>query len=699
LSADRSWTIAAGITGSGATGQVAYWNGASSQTGSNNLFWDAANSRLGIGLTNPAYGLDVSSTVRFSNSTAMSTGYSFAVQRLQFNNGVAGGNIGMIRAASNGIMVMTNAAEGDFTRLAFGNNTTSFPALQRSGLSLCVVDGAGGTLGNLIVGGTSDGGQRLQVQGDAAIRGSGSSAATSAFIVDNNNPSRLFEIFNSGVVQITNSLRVNTINSISGILTIASPWAGSTSTIIQTWFGGNNGLIVEPTGTVVKTSGDFTVINGRITFAPISGTTTSTTISATPTINQTGGANGITRGLYVAPTLTAAADWRAIEWSNNSGWGLFGAGSSNNYLGGRLGLNTITLNNVTLRNEIPISGSTSSFGYYTNAIIESGVTNQATYFLVSPRTQGASFNLTRLSGFEVGTLNVGSGSSVTEASAFYGNIANGTGRWNLYMNGTADNYLAGKLVIGTTTVSTFALDVNGTARVSDNLTVSKNQNAATLFTLSNTTSGTASQCAISLISDSNKSFGFGKYSTLTTSYKILSGGDSYIFNSSNGGDLSIFNDTTTGNIKFAAGGSPTVQMTLHSNGNLTARSTLPSTLGATSFNFFLGLSGLINASATVNDIGINNNAYFNGTNVIYKNNGIASNLFFDNSGNISFSTAPSGTAGSILTFIERVRIKPNGSVRYIPMATPASSEAGDVYYDSTLNKLRCYDGTTWNDLF
>jgi hypothetical protein len=48
---------------------------------------------------------------------------------------------------------------------------------------------------------------------------------------------------------------------------------------------------------------------------------------------------------------------------------------------------------------------------------------------------------------------------------------------------------------------------------------------------------------------------------------------------------------------------------------------------------------------------------------------------------------------------ERLRIKANGSVRYIPMATPASAEAGDVYYDSSTNKLRCYNGTSWNDLF
>jgi hypothetical protein len=60
----------------------------------------------------------------------------------------------------------------------------------------------------------------------------------------------------------------------------------------------------------------------------------------TQTINQTGGANGITRGLLVNPTLTAAADWRSIEWSNNSGWGLYGVGTANNYLNGNLSVGT-----------------------------------------------------------------------------------------------------------------------------------------------------------------------------------------------------------------------------------------------------------------------------------------------------------------------------------------------------------------------
>jgi hypothetical protein len=49
--------------------------------------------------------------------------------------------------------------------------------------------------------------------------------------------------------------------------------------------------------------------------------------------------------------------------------------------------------------------------------------------------------------------------------------------------------------------------------------------------------------------------------------------------------------------------------------------------------------------------------------------------------------------------IERFRVKPNGAVRYIPLAAaPDPAEAGDTYFDSTLKKLRVYDGTTWIDL-
>lgn len=50
--------------------------------------------------------------------------------------------------------------------------------------------------------------------------------------------------------------------------------------------------------------------------------------------------------------------------------------------------------------------------------------------------------------------------------------------------------------------------------------------------------------------------------------------------------------------------------------------------------------------------------------------------------------------------VEVVRMKKTGQMRFQPLAAaPTPAEAGDVYYDSGTNKLRCYNGTTWNDLF
>jgi hypothetical protein len=125
----------------------------------------------------------------------------------------------------------------------------------------------------------------------------------------------------------------------------------------------------------------------------------------------------------------------------------------------------------------------------------------------------------------------------------------------------------GNILIGTTTDAGFRLDVNGTARVQDNLTISKNQNLATRLTVSNTTSGTASISEFTAASN-NGDVSFGKFSTLRTPVKIINGNDAYIVNSSNSGDIAILNDFATGRIKFAAGGSSTAQMTLFATGNL-----------------------------------------------------------------------------------------------------------------------------------
>jgi hypothetical protein len=79
-------------------------------------------------------------------------------------------------------------------------------------------------------------------------------------------------------------------------------------------FNFGTAAIYNITGTTpIVTSGQRDGFLGQFTFAPTSGTAVLNVLNASPTINQTGGANGITRGLYINPTLTAAADFRAIE--------------------------------------------------------------------------------------------------------------------------------------------------------------------------------------------------------------------------------------------------------------------------------------------------------------------------------------------------------------------------------------------------
>ena len=147
-----------------------------------------------------------------------------------------------------------------------------------------------------------------------------------------------------------------------------------------------------------------------------------------------------------------------------------------------------------------------------------------------------------------------------------------TNRWAIYQAGASNtNYFAGKIITGSTTISTYQLDVTGTARVQDNFIVSKNQNNITSIEISNTTSGTISRSTLTLTSDTNSGASYVyKNSNTFTTYKITSANDFVLYNGTRG-DLAIFNDVSSsfgGNIKFAGGASSTVQMTLTAAGRL-----------------------------------------------------------------------------------------------------------------------------------
>jgi hypothetical protein len=69
---------------------------------------------------------------------------------------------------------------------------------------------------------------------------------------------------------------------------------------------------------LTNTSGASYTVQTPQNFAPTSGTGTFAGIHISNIINQTGGASGATRGLWVDPTLTAASDYRGIEVTKGS---------------------------------------------------------------------------------------------------------------------------------------------------------------------------------------------------------------------------------------------------------------------------------------------------------------------------------------------------------------------------------------------
>jgi hypothetical protein len=175
-----------------------------------------------------------------------------------------------------------------------------------------------------------------------------------------------------------------------------------------------------------------------------------------------------------------------------------------------------------------------------------------------------------------------------------------------------------RLGIGTSSPA-YTIDINGTGRFSDNLLVSKNQNAATSLTISNTTSGTGSASGIYITSNSTSGTAFiGKLSTLYTTFKFVTVNDLLIYNSDTaGGDISILNDRAAGKIKFSAGGSSTAQMTITSGGNFLIGTTTDSgnKLTVNGDGLFTNIvakgpstGGILGSSAN----GVTNHAWYNG---------------------------------------------------------------------------------------
>jgi hypothetical protein len=259
LSANRTFTIATGLTvgttpiTSGGVGRILFEGTGNVLQESANLFWDNTNARLGIGTATPASRFQVKSS-----------------------------------GTNTDVISILNTSNGSLFRIFNGGGGQAIVDIGgsiffRSDAALSYINS-----GNFAIGTTTDAGFKLDVNGTARFSGN-----------------------------ITIPTNVNFL--------IATPGAGTNGVNIRS--ESLTSILFEG-GTGTNTSSDvffriatsFSNISGTHNYQqfqgsilPTSGSGVFNVINISNTINQTGGANGITRGLYINPTLTAAADFRALE--------------------------------------------------------------------------------------------------------------------------------------------------------------------------------------------------------------------------------------------------------------------------------------------------------------------------------------------------------------------------------------------------
>jgi hypothetical protein len=192
---------------------------------------------------------------------------------------------------------------------------------------------------------------------------------------------------------------------------------------------------------------------------------------------------GFQNGFYVSSALIGANNnygFRGGIPSGTNRWNLYMDGTANNYLAGSLGIGATIVTGYGINLARNITGATTAYGIRSQGVVQSDVTTLVSNYGSLLQTAAASFTLNDYVHHRSMQGTIGSGSVVinqygyfadssmigaTNNFGFYGNIASGTNRWNLYMNGTANNYLAGSLGIGQTTpVASAKLQVDSTTQ-------------------------------------------------------------------------------------------------------------------------------------------------------------------------------------------------------------------------------------------
>jgi hypothetical protein len=198
-------------------------------------------------------------------------------------------------------------------------------------------------------------------------------------------------------------------------------------------------------------------------FAPANGTGQWRAIQLQHTINQAGGASGVTHGIFINPTLTSAYDYRALGLNNSSGTGIYQFYSGvKNFFGGNVGIGTGKASpsvSLDINGDALITGSLN----VTNGITGS-LFGTASFAVSSSRAVSSSFATTASYAVNGGVTKIIAGTNVTISPA------NGLGQVTINSSGgggstfpyTGSAKITGSLeVTGPVSVLGFDAIING----------------------------------------------------------------------------------------------------------------------------------------------------------------------------------------------------------------------------------------------
>ena len=341
---------------------------------------------------------------------------------------------------------------------------------------------------------------------------------------------------------------------------------------------------------------------------------------------------------------------------------------------GRVGIGGAPAAGVNVSLNKAITGSVSSYGILQNTTIQSDVTSFAALNATGAFTQAAAFTLTNLRHYSATQGTIGAGSTVSNQYAyyadssligatnnygFYSDIASGTGRYNFYAAGTANNYFAGSVGIGFVPTAGQTLFINKTITGSINSTAVRQQGIVqsdatnTAYGFDNVSGTQAAAFTLSDYRHFNAQQGtFGAGSTVTNQFGFRA--ESTLIGATN--NYGFYGNIASGTGRYnfyAAGTAANVFVGATSLGGAVGSESLRVTPVASAVNYLNALG-----AATGGNVSFAANGSDTNIGVAYTSKGTGSQLFYSNNyGSLNFSVSHTASAvnylqvtGSALTF-------------------------------------------------